>query len=479
MSAEGRKIGRYRVLGEIASGGMATVYLGRLEGPARFARLVAIKSLHAQYAKDPDFLSMFLDEARLASRVRHPNVAPILDVLSQHGELHLVMEYVEGESLSRLVRLLRQKGERVPQSVAVAVMSEVLDGLHAAHEATDDGGEPLGIVHRDISPQNILVGVDGAARLVDFGIAKAVGRMQTTRGDQLKGKLAYMPPEQLSRDALDRRADVYAAGIVLWELLCGRRLFYADDEISTFKLATEAKIDPPSLHVPEVPAELDAIVLRALQRDREQRFASAREMAIALEKTRLAASAREVSEWLLGLSGEDIGKRAQLLSPAEAAPATAEEIATDSGLSLPSAVAARLSNGDAATAILPQAPGAAPRPPPAAPSNQRWLPAALAVALLALPLVWWVSRGTAPPAAPNEPSPAPSAAPVGAVTTVAVAPAKALPEVPAAAAPITATSSPQAKPRAVAPRPKQRKVDCKNPFTVDAKGVKVPRLECL
>jgi eukaryotic-like serine/threonine-protein kinase len=470
MSGDERKIGRYRVLGEIASGGMATVYLGRLEGPARFARLVAIKSLHAQYAKDPDFLSMFLDEARLASRVRHPNVAPILDVLSQRGELHLVMEYVEGEALSRLVRLLRQRAERVPLRVAVGVMTDVLDGLHAAHEATDDGGEALGIVHRDISPQNILVGIDGVSRIVDFGIAKAVGRMQTTRGDQLKGKIAYMPPEQLSRDPLDRRADVYAAGIVLWELLVGARLFYAEDEISTFKLASEAKVDAPSSRVPEIPAELDAIVLRALSRDPTQRFATARDMAMALERTRFAASAREVGDWLLALAGPGLAERAKLLNAGESGPASAEEIATDSGLSLPSAIAARLSIGDAATAIIPVS-GA--QPAAAAPSKRPWLlPSALAAALLALPLVWWVSRQTAPPAALSTPSPPP--------TIVAVIPPPLVSEEPKApVAPSATTALAPAPRRAASTRARPRKVDCQNPFKVDAKGVRVPRLECL
>src|SRR5688572_15358661 len=293
-----RKIGRYAVFGELAAGGMATVYVGRLAGAAGFSRRVAIKSLHAQYAKDADFLAMFLDEARLSGRVQHPNVVQILDVISTTTELHLAMEYVEGESLAKLVRLLKSQNQRVPLAMAVAILIGVLEGLHAAHEARSESGQPLQIVHRDVSPHNILVGVDGVPRILDFGIAKAVGRMQTTRGDQLKGKLAYMAPEHLAREPLDRRADVYAAGIVLWELLTGERLFQADDEISTFRRALDAKVVPPSSLQPDVPPELDAAVLRALAKKPEARYQTARELAFDLEATRLAASTRDLGVWV-------------------------------------------------------------------------------------------------------------------------------------------------------------------------------------
>src|SRR4030088_3091893 len=176
---------------------MATVHFGRLQGAAGFARSVAIKSLHPQYAKDPDFVAMFLDEARLAARIAHPNVVPTLDVVSQGDDLLLVMEYVRGSALSRLVRPLTQKGERMPQRIAGSIVSGVLRGLHAAHEAKSEIGEPLDIVHRDVSPQNVLVGTDGIARVLDFGVAKAAGRCYTTRDGNIKGKVPYMAPEQL------------------------------------------------------------------------------------------------------------------------------------------------------------------------------------------------------------------------------------------------------------------------------------------
>jgi len=192
-----RVVGRYALYAEIAAGGMATVHFGRLLGPVGFSRTVAIKRLHPQFAKDPEFVSMFLDEARLAARIRHPNVVPTLDVVATQGELFLVMDYVQGESLSRLIRAARERGHRIPPRIVSSILTGALHGLHAAHEAKNERGEPLNIVHRDISPQNVLVGSDGVPRVLDFGVAKAAGRVQTTREGQLKGKLAYMAPEQI------------------------------------------------------------------------------------------------------------------------------------------------------------------------------------------------------------------------------------------------------------------------------------------
>src|SRR5438094_9657465 len=203
-----RVVGRYALYGEIAAGGMATVHLGRLIGQVGFSRTVAIKRLHAQYAKDPEFVSMFLDEARLAARIRHPNVVATLDVVALRGELFLVMEFVQGESLSRLVRHARETRGSMPVPIVGAVMSGVLQGLHAAHEARNERGEPLDVVHRDVSPQNVLVGVDGVARVLDFGVAKAIGRLQTTRDGQIKGKTAYMSPVHIERREVECRTYV-------------------------------------------------------------------------------------------------------------------------------------------------------------------------------------------------------------------------------------------------------------------------------
>jgi eukaryotic-like serine/threonine-protein kinase len=324
-----RRIGRYALYGEIASGGMATVYLGRQWGQAGFARTVAIKRLHPQHAKEPDFVAMFLDEARLAARIRHPNVVPTLDVVATDGELFLVMEYVQGESFSRLLRAARQRNESVPTRVVAAVLADVLHGLHAAHEATSEKGEPLGLVHRDVSPHNVLVGSDGAARVVDFGVAKAAGRIQTTREGQLKGKIAYMAPEQITGVA-SRRTDVYAASVVLWEALTARRLFTGENDASVMNQVINSKVDPPSKHVAGLDPAWDEIVLKGLEREEDKRFATAREMALEIEERMQLARGTEVGAWVDALARESLAKRAaevtaiESASDVETVPASAE-----------------------------------------------------------------------------------------------------------------------------------------------------------
>ncbi len=352
VSSPPRILGRYALYEPIASGGMATVHFGRLLGPVGFARTVAIKRLHAQFAQDPEFVSMFLDEARLAARIRHPNVVPTLDVVALDGELFLVMEYVQGEPLGALLKATRKAGRKVPIPYAVAIISGALRGLHAAHEAKDEQGEPLGIVHRDISPQNILVGVDGAPRVLDFGVAKAAGRLQVTRQGQIKGKIAYMPPEQIHGTASDRRTDVYAAGAVLWETLTGVKLFQGDSDIAVFAKVMEGKVLPPSQLAPGVPAALDAIVMRALAKSPEDRFEDAREMARALESVVPLVATAEIGEWVEATAAEHLATRTQTVS----------RIEVDSAVSNPRAdgLAAWPSSGPAsvsATRLAPMAAG--------------------------------------------------------------------------------------------------------------------------
>src|SRR5262245_34403368 len=320
-------IGRYALHGELASGGMATVHLGRLLGPVGFSRTVAIKRLHESFAKDPEFVAMFLDEARLATRVRHPNIVPTLDVVALEGELFLVMEHVLGESLSGLLRAVRTRGESVPPRIAVSVLAGALFGLHAAHEAKSEQGAPLGIVHRDVSPHNVLIGVDGVARVLDFGIAKAAGRVQTTREGQVKGKIAYMAPEQMFSDALDRRADIFAAAIVLWETLTGERLFGGDNPGMTVNAVLNREIPAPSEIAPSVPKALDAIVLRGLARNREERFATARDMAVALERALTPATPREVGEWMETIVGDLLRARSKALDEVESAASSTDAMA--------------------------------------------------------------------------------------------------------------------------------------------------------
>jgi len=303
-------VGRYALHGEIASGGMAVVYFGKLLGPVGFSRPVAIKRLHPKLARDPAVRDMFIDEARLASRIRHPNVLPTLDVVDESGELLLVMEYVHGESLQQLARAVRGRGERTPLRIVLAIMSCVLHGLHAAHEATTETGEPLNIVHRDVSPQNVLCGVDGVPRVLDFGIARATVRLENTREGIVKGKLAYMAPEQLGGAPVDRRADIFSASVLLWEMLAGRRLFVRDDGASVLvEKLLRGPIEPPSAHAPGLPKLLDAITLHGLARNPEQRFATAREMALALEKLGDLARPSQIGEWVEGLAAESLAER--------------------------------------------------------------------------------------------------------------------------------------------------------------------------
>ncbi|HEY2517895.1 MAG TPA: protein kinase, partial [Polyangiaceae bacterium] len=230
-------------------------------------------------------------------------------VVAADGELFLVMEYVQGESLARLLRASRKRDELPPVRIVAAILANVLHGLHAAHEATNERGAPLHMVHRDVSPQNVLVGADGVARLVDFGIAKAAGRLQTTRGGQVKGKLAYMAPEQITGTAT-RKTDVYAASVCLWEALTGRRLFEGENEGAVLHQALYSRVSPPSEHVPGLDAAWDPIVLRGLARDGARRYGTAREMAIDIETYLPIAHAREVGEWVESLAREALAKRA-------------------------------------------------------------------------------------------------------------------------------------------------------------------------
>lgn len=315
-----RRVGRYALFDAIGHGGTSTVHIGRLLGPAGFSKTVAIKRMHEHVGRDPQVAAMFLDEARLSARIRHPNVVATTDLLAIDGETFLVMEYVHGAALSTLNDILRQRGERMPPAIALHIMRDALHGLHAAHEAQDSAGNPLHLVHRDVSPQNILLGIDGSARVLDFGIAKALGRLQETHDGQVKGKLAYMAPEQLLGQPIDRRVDVFAAGVVLWECLAGRRLFAANSPGEVVhRVLTE---DVPDLRtiVPGVSPLLAQAVARATQRDPAQRYASACDFARALEHGAELVTARAVGEWARKTAGERLGRLSQRLQEIERTP---------------------------------------------------------------------------------------------------------------------------------------------------------------
>ena len=352
---------------------MATVHYGRLVGTSGFAKTVAIKRLHRALAHNASFRRMILEEGRLAARVRHPNVVPPLDVLAEGGELLLVMEYVHGESLSRLLRAAQREGEAVPLAVGAAILSNILHGLHAAHEARDEAGQPLDIVHRDISPQNVIVGVDGIARVIDFGIAKAVTSEEATTAGTIKGKVPYLSPEQLDGEPATRRTDIYAASVVFWEILAGRRLFEGADDSAILRGILGTPVRPPSAYNPLVPGTLDDVVLQGLARDPLQRFASAREMALALEEAIHLATSTMVGEWTERLARDALGERALRLAEVEAAqpPPTSARGSLPDGI-LPADEDVTLPAPPSRTSVPPSSPLAAPPPlPPASARNSK------------------------------------------------------------------------------------------------------------
>jgi serine/threonine-protein kinase len=313
-----RVIGRYALHGVIASGGMANVHLGRLLGLAGFSRIVAVKRLHAIFARDPEFVSMLIDEARLAARIRHPNVVAMLDVVALEGELLLVMEYVHGESLGKLIVGANKAKQRVPVHIALTMIAGTLYGLHAAHEARNDRGEPFELVHRDVSPQNIQVGVDGVARVLDFGIAKAAGRLQDTKDNQLKGRLRYMAPEQLKPGGtVDRRTDVYSASAVLWEALTGRSIFKAESDWQMAHLIMDGVGRKLRQLNPDVSPELEAIVMRGLAVNPDDRYQTAYDMAVALEEIGPISTPREVGQWVEDTAADALADRSARVDQVE------------------------------------------------------------------------------------------------------------------------------------------------------------------
>jgi serine/threonine-protein kinase len=439
-----QSLGRYRLYAKIAAGGMASVHFARLEGEGGFERTVAVKRLHKHLASDPEFSAMFLDEARLAARVRHPNVVPTLDVGSDGGELYVVMEYVHGEPLSRLIRFVAGEAEHIPFDIVSAIMTNVLAGLHAAHEIRDKHGEPLELVHRDISPQNILVGTDGIARVIDFGVAKARGRLMTTQDGKVKGKLGYMAPEQLRGERIDRRVDIYAAGVVLWELLTLVRLFATKDDATTLDNLLSRKVEPPSAFAADVPPELDEVVMRALARNPADRFDTAKQMAAALEAAVPVATQAKVGEWVELTARAQLYRRTQILADIE----RATTVAPIADLFEPASMATPIRRARRRRAI-------------------GWIVVALGVAAIVTALAVFHRRTPAPIAAAATPS---SAIASASTTTVATPSAPAPPTTSARA---TIASAPSHH----APPPKSN--PCDTPYTVGADGIRHYKLDCI
>jgi serine/threonine protein kinase len=302
------RVGPYELLLKLGSGGMATVILARHRGAADFERLVVVKRVHRRHLANKDFFAMFRDEARLASSIRHPNVASVIDLIETEGELCLVMEYLEGLSVASLIEAESLANEAMPPAVASRIVSDALAGLHAAHEAVDIRRNRLNIVHRDLSPHNLIVDVGGVTRVIDFGIAKAESRLTHTKSGFVKGKLGYMSPEQIEAVPLDRRSDLYSAGIVLHELLTGKRLFSGEDEFETMRRVLRGEVPSASSSAPHIPPELDAVVRRALARSPDDRYPTGLEFQKALSRAVPPAPAHDVGALVSRLGAESIGR---------------------------------------------------------------------------------------------------------------------------------------------------------------------------
>lgn len=421
-----RSLGRYVIAGPIAVGGMASVHFGRLEGPSGFKRPVAIKRMLAA-PSDTEARTMLLDEARLASRIQHTNVVQTLDVIEEGPELFIVLEYVHGESFEQLQQRARAKGEPCPPRIVGAILAGALRGLHAAHEVKGDDGQLLDLVHRDFSPQNVLVGADGVSRVLDFGVARARGRMQGTRDGQLKGKLAYLSPEQVHGEA-SRQSDVFAAGIVLWEALTGARLFDAPSEAEVLSKVLLCRV--PSLEDGLAPWQ--PIVDRALQRDPSERFSTALEMAIALEEAGVASNA-EVASWVAALAREAIEGRSHSLE------ALQQWVVAPAAVQVP--VAAAVAKKRSALVFL-------------------------------VPAVLIAGGVIALFATQQQPTPAPA--------VLVAPPTVVVPPPPMAKEPEPVVVTPPPKPATKPPSSVRPAADaCNPPFTIGANGVKQFKVECL
>ncbi len=459
------RVGRYEALRPIASGGMATVYLGRAEGARGFERQVAIKAMHPHLAEDPEFVTMFLDEARMAANIRHPNVVPTLDVAEENGQLFLIMEYVEGLSLHALKRALKKQRGAVPLPIAIRIVLDMLAGLHAAHELTAADGAPMKLVHRDVSPQNVLVGVDGVSRIMDFGIARAEIRITATQGAQVKGKMAYMAPEQIRAQPIDRRADVYAAGVVAWELITGERLFRADNEGALVQMVLEGATRPPSQITAAVTPEIDAVCMRALALWPAERSATAAEFAealeIAAEASHIAiATSRAVGAFIKALPPAPVRNADAMLTPS----VSGAGLALSSSSSSSSAISqlgqpqrSPVTGTDATSALSSTEKQADLVLLPAAPGDggRRMILAAVAASLITGGAVWAFTRGGPPSAAAHDAAAIPSATAAIAATIIDAAtpsPSVATASASASAGPSSPPATSKITPPAAGPR---------------------------
>jgi serine/threonine-protein kinase len=310
-------LGRYELLLPIAQGGMATVWAARQKGSRGFQKTVAIKTMLPSLSEDPQFEQMFLDEAALAAKIHHPNVAEILDLGEEplgpaESVLYIVMEWVDGEALSTVTKQAKKLNVTIQHHIALKAISQACLGLHAAHELKDDEGNSMLLVHRDVSPQNILVTYDGIVKLVDFGVAKAMGRAggETTAG-QLKGKVPYMSPEQARGGTIDRRTDIFAMGIVLYKMTTGLHPFLGENDLVTMKNIIGRPVPSPRLKNPQFPIELEAVILKCLQKEPEKRYQTMLEVHQAIEKVQVAMGSAVVDDDVGSFVRSLLGDRGQ------------------------------------------------------------------------------------------------------------------------------------------------------------------------
>ncbi len=424
-------IGRYQLLARLASGGMAEIFLARQTGIGGFEKLVAVKRILPQLAREQAFVEMFLDEAVIAAQLNHPNVVQIYDLGESESSYYIAMEYLEGESLGHLVSEGVRQGQPLGPGLTANLIAQVCDGLHYAHTLEDEQGRPLGIVHRDISPHNVIVLFSGTAKLVDFGIAKAASKVHQTQVGTLKGKLTYMSPEQCLGKAVDSRSDLFSLGVVLWELLARKRLFKRDAEPAIIRAIVDEPIPEVRQVRDDVPQALAAVVERALQREPGARFASAAEMAAALRdfmhQAAQDASPQAVEHYALAVLGDRARTKKRLLEQIRrgAAAATPARQLKPKSDSIPSRARAESATqlaamAEAATRIRTEDEDLAV--PPAA-GGRRWLRALLIGLLLCAAGglgLWWLfgqpatgpdSPSAVEPPPADEPPPAPQPEP--------------------------------------------------------------------
>ncbi len=353
--APGYKLDRYELLCPIAEGGMASVWVARQRGKHGFEKLVAIKTILPKFAADIRFQEMFLDEARIAARIEHMNVAQILDLGEEHEILYLAMEYVDGDAVSKLNRACQKKGVKIPTGIVLRILSDTCAGLHEAHELKDPNGRLLEIVHRDVSPHNVLVSTKGIAKLIDFGIAKARSRVGTdTNSGVLKGKIQYMAPEQALGRPVDRRADVWAVGAIIYHLLAGKPPYEGDNQLATLHLLGSGR--PPVPLPPGVHPSIAGVVRKALAHAPENRYGTAAELREAIEDAMIEAMVPTNVADVAAFSAEHLADRAERRKQAvEIALAAAAERKRVEDLLRPTSER---------TSITGQTPHSAPRPIP-------------------------------------------------------------------------------------------------------------------